>query len=47
MKKKKERFIEYTQCDICGYRNNPDFLKYSGVCNCCGKILDERAYFKQ
>lgn len=46
MKKKKERFVEYTQCDQCGYRNNQDFLKYSGVCNCCHKILDEKAYFK-
>lgn len=46
MKKKKKKFIEYTQCDICGYKNNPDFLQYSGVCHCCGKILDDKAYFK-
>ena len=46
MKKVKERYIKYITC-TCGYNNNPDCVMYSGVCNCCGKILDEKAYFKQ
>ena len=41
---KKELII---QCDICGYNNLKQYVKYSGVCHCCGKILDDRAYFKQ
>ena len=45
MPKKKEKFVEFVVCD-CGYRNKIDFLMYSGVCHCCGKILDEKAYFK-
>ncbi len=44
-RKKKERF-SVTFCDECGYGNNNDFLKFSGVCHGCGKILDEKAYFK-
>lgn len=35
------------RCDVCGYCNHKDFVKYTGVCHLCGKILDERAYFKQ
>lgn len=34
------------KCDICGYQNHKDFVKHSGVCHLCGKILDDRAYFK-
>ena len=34
-------------CDVCSYGNNPDFVKRTGVCHGCGKILDEKAYFKQ
>lgn len=44
--KKKEPF-RVTFCDKCGYGNNSDYVKYSGVCHGCGKILDEKAYFKQ
>lgn len=35
------------KCEVCGYCNGKDFVKFSGVCHCCGKILDEKAYFKQ
>lgn len=34
------------KCDICGYYNKKDYVKFSGVCHLCGKILDEKAYFK-
>lgn len=34
------------KCDVCGYHNHKSYLKISGVCHLCGKILDERAYFK-
>lgn len=43
---KKERHFENVRCDICGYHNKVEFLRYSGVCHCCGKILDDKAYFK-
>ena len=46
MKKVKERYVDRVKCDICGYQNSVDFLKYTGVCHCCGKILDEKAHFK-
>lgn len=41
----KERFVKWIICN-CGYHNNPDYLMYSGVCHCCGKILDPKAKFK-
>ena len=44
-KKKKEPF-KAIFCDECGYGNNSDYVKYSGVCHGCGKVLDEKAYFK-
>lgn len=37
---------KYIQCDICGYHNQKDFVKHTGACHCCGKILDDKAYFK-
>lgn len=33
-------------CPKCKYQNKPEYVMYSGVCNCCGEILDEKAYFK-
>lgn len=47
MAKKKDKSEFVVQCDICGYYNQKQYVKYSGVCHCCGKILDDRAYFKQ
>lgn len=47
MAKKHEKPFNRRQCDNCGYYNDNDYLKYSGVCHLCGKILDEKAYFKQ
>lgn len=46
MEKKKDAPLRVTFCDRCGYGNHNDFLKYSGVCHGCGKILDEKAYFR-
>lgn len=46
MKKKKEFVNKNIICDVCKYQNNPNYVKYSGVCHLCGKILDDRAYFK-
>ena len=34
-------------CDVCGYGNKYYWVKRSGVCNGCGKVLDEKAYFKK
>ena len=41
----KGKKIDYIICE-CGYHNNPAFVKYSGVCHCCNKVLDEKAKFK-
>lgn len=46
-KKDKSKPFNRTKCDVCGYWNDNDYVKYSGVCHGCGKILDEKAYFKQ
>jgi hypothetical protein len=43
---KKKVFEENIKCDVCGYCNHKKFVQYSGVCHGCGKILDEKAYFK-
>ena len=49
-KKKKierEEFLnQFIQCDKCGYRNKKIFLEKTGVCNCCGKVLDVKAKMK-
>ena len=37
---------ENIKCDICGYQNHKCYVERSGVCHLCGKILDEKAYFK-
>lgn len=42
----KGKMVERVKCETCGYHNGVDFLKYTGVCHCCGKVLDEKAYFK-
>jgi hypothetical protein len=44
--KKKKRKLDNIRCDVCGYCNHKEYVKYSGVCHLCGKILDDRAYFK-
>lgn len=46
MKKKKYKDLGNIQCEKCGYCNHKEYVKYSGVCNGCGNILDEKAYFK-
>ena len=46
MTKKHEGTLPRIKCDVCGYQNHIDYVKYSGVCHLCGKILDEKAYFK-
>ena len=43
----KEEFLaQFVQCPECGYRNKKVFLERTGCCNCCGKILDPKAYLK-
>lgn len=46
MKKKHDKPLNRIKCDICGYQNDKNLVKGSGVCHLCGKILDDRAYFK-
>ena len=38
--------LDNIKCDVCGYHNHKYFVKYSGVCHLCGKVLDNKAYFK-
>jgi len=45
--KKKNIYEDNIQCSNCGYCNKVKYVQYSGVCHLCGKILDEKAYFKQ
>jgi len=44
--KRKDKPLDNIKCDVCGYQNHKHFVQYSGVCHLCGKILDEKAYFK-
>ena len=46
MPRKREKFGTNIKCDICGYQNHKEFVDKSGVCHLCGKILDDKAYFK-
>ena len=32
-------------CNNCGYQNKQYWVEKSGICNGCGKVLDEKAYF--
>ena len=43
---KKEKPLKILFCDICSYGNNPDYVKYTGLCHGCGKVLDDKAFFK-
>lgn len=38
--------LDNVKCDVCGYQNYRCYVKQSGVCHLCGKILDDKAYFK-
>ena len=44
--KKERKKIDNIKCDVCGYQNHNYYVKESGVCHLCGKILDDKAYFK-
>ena len=46
--KSKHKFINdlFVTCDKCGYHNFKDRFQAFGTCLGCGKILDERIYFK-
>lgn len=46
MVKDKTKPLNRTKCDICGYQNGNEYVKFSGVCHLCGNILDKQAYFK-
>ena len=43
----KNDYEKNIKCDICGYQNHKRYVDVSGVCHLCGKILDEKAYFKK
>ena len=45
MSKKREK-LDNIKCDVCGYQNHKYYVVRSGVCHGCGKILDDKAYFK-
>lgn len=47
----KEQYDEFmannfVTCDKCGYNNHKKRFESFGTCLHCGKILDNRAYFK-
>ena len=33
-------------CDKCGYQNKKEYIQYTGTCHLCGKVLDDKAHFK-
>ena len=45
---KRNEFIEkkYITCE-CGYNNRKNRLENFGTCLRCGRIIDERSYFKR
>lgn len=47
MRISKEKIMEnYIVCDECGYNNEKERFEAFGTCLRCGKILDNRIYFK-
>ena len=47
MKIKKDKIMDrYITCDGCGYNNEKKRFEAFGTCLSCGKVLDERTYFK-
>lgn len=42
----KRKWQENIICDNCGYQNKDYWVKRSGICNGCGKVLDPKAKFK-
>ena len=47
-KESKEEFMKnkYITCKYCGYNNERARFLQFGTCLFCGKILDEKTYFK-
>lgn len=45
--KREKKQLDNIQCDVCGYYNHKDFVDKTGTCHLCGKVLDDKAYFKQ
>lgn len=47
-KEQTEGFIkkEFITCKYCGYNNKLKRFQHYGVCLNCGKVLDEKVYFK-
>lgn len=43
----KEEFEKQFVICECGYNNKKEFVDKSGICNRCGEILDDKAYFKR
>lgn len=48
MMKSRHKFIEelFITCDTCGYNNEKSRFEAYGTCLGCGKILDNKIYFK-
>ena len=47
MRVSKEKLMQdFITCDKCGYNNKKERFQAFGTCLGCGKILDDRVYFK-
>lgn len=46
MNKKDKPALRNIKCE-CGYQNHEINVKRYGTCTGCGKVLDERVYFKR
>lgn len=44
----KQKFIEenFVTCKYCGYNNYKNRFQAFGKCLCCGKVIDDKVYFK-
>lgn len=47
MRISKDKIMEqYITCNECGYNNKKDRFEAFGTCLNCGKVLDEKVYFR-
>lgn len=43
---RKQRKLDNIKCDVCGYHNHKEYVNYCGICHGCGKVLNEKVYFR-
>lgn len=41
-----KQWTEFIVCEECGYNNIKHYVDFFETCNCCNKVLNEKAKFK-